>query len=87
MNGTEGYDYNSVMRKFKNIEQMTSTQMGDLEMLNIKLDVRKSQKSAIFNNMVSTVQYPIQSHTSLSMANSFFMIMTECVKGSLCLTK
>ena len=56
LNGTEGYDYNSVMRKFENIEQMISTQMGDLEMLNIELDFRKSQKSAIFDNMVSTVQ-------------------------------
>ena len=59
MNGTEGYDYNSVMRKFENIEQETSAQMGDLEMLNIELDVRKSQASANFDNMVSTVQQPI----------------------------
>ena len=56
LNGTEGYGFNSVMRKFEGIEQMTSTQMGDLEMLNIELDVRKSQASANFDNMVSTVQ-------------------------------
>ena len=47
------------MRKFENIEQETSAQMGDLEMLNIELDVRKSQASANFHSMVSTVQQPI----------------------------
>ena len=56
LNNTEGYDLNSVIRKFEDIEQETSAQMGDLEMLNIELDVRKSQASANFDNMVSTVQ-------------------------------
>ena len=56
LNNTEGYDLNSVIRIFENIEQETSAQMGDLEMLNIELDVRKSQASANFDNMVSTVQ-------------------------------
>ena len=59
LNNTEGYDLNSVIRKFEDIEQETSAQMGDLEMLNIELDVRKSQASANFDNMVSTVQQPI----------------------------
>ena len=56
LNNTEGYDLNSVIRIFEDIEQETSAQMGDLEMLNIELDVRKSQASANFDNMVSTVQ-------------------------------
>ena len=56
LNNTEEYDLNSVIRKFEDIEQETSAQMGDLEMLNIELDVRKSQASANFDNMVSTVQ-------------------------------
>ena len=59
LNNTEGYDLNSVIRIFEDIEQETSAQMGDLEMLNIELDVRKSQASANFDNMVSTVQQPI----------------------------
>ena len=59
LNNTEGYDLNSVIRKIEDIELETSAQMGDLEMLNIELDVRKSQASANFDNMVSTVQQPI----------------------------
>ena len=53
-NTTEGHDFNSVMRKFECVEQEATSHMGNMERMNFEIDVRKSQASAISNDMVST---------------------------------
>ena len=54
LNSTEGHDFNSVMRKFEYVEQEANSHMGNMERMNFEIDVRKSQASAISNEMAST---------------------------------
>ena len=54
LNGTEGHDFNSVMRKFDYVAEEATSHMGNMERMNFEIDVRKSQASAISNDMVST---------------------------------